>query len=277
MKKATAETSSTSVSNGAGKLDTLFGAKKKGLFMAHMIAGYPSTSDSEKVAEALATGGADIIELQIPFSDPMADGPTIAVACEEALKAGATVATSLALLKKVTVLGKPVAVMSYTNPVFRYGIPEFVKTIAGAGASPAGGGASALIVPDCPFDSEEGAALLAACKENDIYLIPVVSPGVPRERLEQLAKESRGFVYCTTRQGITGATGKFAKELFDFVAELKTIFKLPIAVGFGVKSRNDVETLAKHADIVIAGSVFVDVIKKDGVDAVEKTVRELVS
>src|SRR3990167_5717588 len=117
-------------------LDTLFGGKKKPLFMAHMIAGYPSTSDSEKVAEALAKGGADIIELQIPFSDPMADGPTIAVACEEALKAGAAVATSLALLKKVMALppsprlrragGIPVAVMSYINPVFRYGIPKFV-------------------------------------------------------------------------------------------------------------------------------------------------------
>ena len=238
------------------------------LFMAHMIAGYPSMAESEKVAVALAAGGADIIELQIPFSDPMADGPTIAVASEDALKAGATVATSLALLSKVSKLGKPVAVMSYVNPVFRYGIPKFVKTIADAGAS-------ALIVPDCPFDTEEGVALLAACKENDVYLISVVSPGVPKERLEQLAKDSKGFVYCTTRQGITGATGKFAKELFDFVAELKNIFNLPIAVGFGVKSRGDVQQLAKHADIVIAGSVFVDAIKAGGVRAVEKVMRDL--
>src|SRR3989338_3893628 len=251
-------------------LDALLKSGKKPLFMAHMIAGYPSMAESEKVAEALANGGADIIELQIPFSDPMADGPTIAVACGDALKAGATADDALSLLKKVAKLGKPVAVMSYINPVFHMGITKFVKIISDTGAS-------ALIIPDCPFDSEEGRELIAACKENDVYLIPVVSPGVPRERLEQLAKESRGFVYCTTLQGITGATGKFAKELFDFVAQLKTIFKLPIAVGFGVKSRNDVETLAKHADIVIAGSVFVDVIKKDGVDAVEKTVRELVS
>src|SRR3989344_9020094 len=178
------------------------------LFMAHMIAGYPSMAESEKVAEALATGGADIIELQIPFSDPMADGPTIAVASEEALKNGATVQDAISLLSKVAALGKPVAVMSYTNPVFRYGIPKFVKTIADAGAS-------ALIVPDCPFDTEEGQALIAACKENDVYLIPVVSPGVPEERLKQLAsagggsssggKDLLGFVYCTSRQGITGA------------------------------------------------------------------------
>ena len=241
---------------------------KKPLFMAHMIVGYPTVQDSEKVAEALVKGGANIIELQIPFSDPMADGPAIAVASDEAIKAGATVAKSLALLEKVAALGKPIAVMSYINIPFRYGISKFVKKIAEAGAS-------ALIVPDCPFDTEEGRALLTACKENDVFLGPVVSPGVPRERLEALARDSKGFIYCTSRQGITGANSKFAKELFDFVKELKEIFKLPIAVGFGVKSKEDVQLLAEHADIVIAGSVFVNVIKNTGVDAVGKAIQEL--
>ena len=108
-----------------------------------------------------------------------------------------------------------------------------------------------------------------------MYLIPVVSPGVPKERLEQLARNSRGFVYCTSRQGITGANSKFAKELVDFVKELKGVFRLPIAVGFGVKSKEDVAELAKIADIVIAGSVFVNAIKKDGVDAVENKIVNL--
>src|SRR3989338_9254640 len=145
---------------------TLRVKKGKPFFMAHMIAGYPSMEISEKIAEALIKGGADIIELQIPFSDPMADGPTIAVASEEALRAGATVAKSLELLKKVAAFGKPIAVMNYTNPVFRYGIPKFVKTIATAGAN-------ALIVPDCPFDTEEGGELLSACQEHDIFFVPV--------------------------------------------------------------------------------------------------------
>ncbi|MDO8522060.1 MAG: tryptophan synthase subunit alpha [bacterium] len=245
------------MSNFMNKLDQLFAEKKSGLFMAHMIAGYPTIEDSEKVAEALAKGGADIIELQIPFSDPMADGPAISVASDEAIKSGATVAKSLALLGKVAKLGKPVVVMTYINIPFRYGIPKFVKTLAKAGAS-------ALIVPDCPFDTEEGRELLTACKENDVYLIPVVSPGVPKERLEQLARDASGFVYCTSRQGITGANSKFAKELFDFVKELKQVFKLPIAVGFGVKSKEDVAELAKVADIVIAGSVFINTVKNRG-------------
>ncbi|MCE9541280.1 tryptophan synthase subunit alpha [Candidatus Kaiserbacteria bacterium] len=252
------------------KLDTLLSGGKRPLFMAHMIAGYPSVDASADVAEALVRGGADVLEMQIPFSDPMADGPTISVACDEALKGGITVADALELLKKISAFGAPIAVMSYINPVFRYGIPAFVSAIAERGAS-------ALIVPDCPFDTEEGRELLAACKENGIYLIPVVSPGVPEERLRQLSTDSKGFVYCTSRQGITGATGSFAQELFDFVAQLKTLFKLPVAVGFGVKSRDDVTTLAKHADIVIAGSVFVSVIKSGGPTAVEDAVQTLTS
>ncbi|HEY4521034.1 MAG TPA: tryptophan synthase subunit alpha [Candidatus Paceibacterota bacterium] len=235
---------------------TMLGMKKgKPFFMAHMIAGYPSVAKSEKIALSLVKGGADIIEMQIPFSDPMADGPTIATASEEALRNGATVANSLQLLKKITKMGKPVAVMTYMNPVFRFGIEKFVETVQAAGAS-------ALIVPDCPFDSEEGQALLAACQKYNTYLIPVVSPGVPKERLVQLATGAGGFVYCTSRQGITGANSRFAQDLFDFIAELRKIFDLPIAVGFGVKSKKDVVALSRHADITIAGSFFVSAIKK---------------
>lgn len=250
---------------------TSLGVKKgKPFFMAHMIAGYPTIAESEKVAEAFVKeGGVDIIELQIPFSDPMADGPTIAVASEEALKKGATVAKSLALLEKVTRLGKPVAVMTYINIPFRFGIQTFVATITKAGAS-------ALIVPDCPFDTDEGRALLAACKKENICLIPVVSPGVPRERLEFIAKDARGFFYCTTRQGITGATSVFASDLPDFIKMLREISNLPVGVGFGVKSREDVQTLAQIADIVIAGSVFVSKVKAEGLTTLEETMRALI-
>lgn len=243
----------------------------KSLFMAHLIAGYPSVAQSEKVARALAQGGADILEVQIPFSDPMADGPTIAVACEEALAHGATVAKALGVIQSAVAFGKPVAVMSYLNPIYRYGIPKFVKTIAKCGAS-------GLIVPDCPFDTDEGRALLAACKEYDVCLIPVISPGVPHERLAQLAKDARGFVYCTSRQGITGANSRFARTLFNFVKEARSMFNLPIAVGFGVKTRADVRTLEKEADVVVAGSVFVGALKKNKkVSDVAQAIRKIVS
>jgi len=242
--------------NGTNTLRELLDGSKRPLFMAHMIAGYPTVAKSKKVAKALADGGADIIELQIPFSDPMADGPTISVACQEALEKGVTVASALKLVEDVAKLGKPVAVMSYLNPIFRFGFLDFAKTAQKVGAC-------ALIVPDCPFDTEEGRTLLAACREADLYLVPVVSPGVPAERLQTLARDASGFVYCTSRQGITGATSKFSKDLTDFVSELKATFNLPIAVGFGVKSRADVEAISQFANIVIAGSVFVDAIKKN--------------
>ncbi len=238
------------------KIQQLLEDKKSGHLMAHMVAGYPTARESLRVAKVLAESGIDIIELQIPFSDPMADGPTIAVACEEAIKSGMTTARSLALLKKISVLGKPIAVMTYLNLIYRYGVAEFVRVITKLGAS-------ALIVPDCPFDSEEGQELLLACLKNDVYLIPIVSPGVPRKRLEQLAQNSRGFVYCTSRQGITGATGRFSKQLARSTRELHAIFQLPIAIGFGVRSRADVELLKSHADIVVVGSAFVTVIRQN--------------
>lgn len=254
--------------NAMNNLERLLKDDRRTLFMAHMIAGFPSGPESEKIARVLADNGADIIEMQIPFSDPMADGPTIAAACDNALRKGASVAGSLVILRKISRLGKPVAVMSYTNPVFRFGIAKFAKAIRSAGAS-------ALIVPDCPYDSPEGQELHDACKANDIFLIPVVSPGVPRARLEELAKVSGGFVYCTSRQGITGANSAFAKSLAAFIQDLRNIFGLPIAVGFGVKSPADVSALKKQADIIIAGSVFVEAARKGGPNAVQKTMRLL--
>lgn len=251
------------------KLAQVLAEKQSGpLFMAHMIAGFPSTKMSEEITRALVDSGADIIEMQIPFSDPMADGPTIAVACDEALQNGMTVLKSLGVLKNISKFGKPVAVMSYLNPVFRFGITKFVETIREAGAS-------AVIVPDCPFDTPEGQELLEACEKYDIALIPVVSPGVPSAHLKTIAKHARGFVYCTSRQGITGANSKFANSLFAFVRELKSIFTLPVAVGFGVKSKTDVAALVHHADIVIAGSVFVEAVRKGGSKATGKKMREL--
>jgi tryptophan synthase alpha subunit len=238
--------------------------------MAHMIAGYPTIPESVHVAKALVKGGADIIEVQIPFSDPMADGPTIAVACEEALKKGTTVAKALDVVKKVAQMGRPVVVMTYMNPIYRYGTPKFIETISKAGAV-------GLIVPDCPFDTKEGWSLLATCKAAGISLIPVVSPGVPKERLQAIAsaggKDATGFWYCTTRQGITGATSIFSSGLARFINMLREVSDLPVAVGFGVKSRKDVQDLSKIADIVIAGSVFVAALKAQ--KSVEKTMRQL--
>ncbi|MEN9561274.1 MAG: hypothetical protein RIQ56_547 [Candidatus Parcubacteria bacterium] len=239
------------------KLEELLKTKagKGTLFMCHLIAGFPSEKDSEVVAHALSKSGADILEVQIPFSDPMADGPAIAVASRDALENGASVEKTLSLIKRIAKKETcPIVIMSYINPIYSYGIEEFVAAAAKAGAS-------GLIVPDVPFDSEEGKSLLAACAEKNLCMIPVISPGVPKERLQELARYGTGFVYCTSRQGITGANSTFVADLQKYMTTVRSVFSLPLGLGFGVKTRADVARAAELADIVIAGSVFVQAIR----------------
>jgi tryptophan synthase alpha chain len=241
--------------NATNTLTELLKGPKRPLFMTHLIAGYPSITASEKIGSAMVKGGADIIELQIPFSDPMADGPSIAVACQEALKNGATVAKSLCVAAKLSKGDTPIVIMSYINPVFRYGIEKFVRD---AGKS----GVSGFIIPDAPFDSLEGKELLDACKKFNLHLIPVITPGVPKERLRFLSQKASGFVYCTSRQGITGANSKFAAQLSDYIQTAKKEFDIPLGLGFGIRTRADVKSASRFSDIIIAGSVFVNAIKK---------------
>jgi tryptophan synthase alpha chain len=236
------------------KLTELLRGDKRPLFMTHLIAGYPTIPASEKIGAAMIKGGADILELQIPFSDPMADGPSIAVACQEALKNGATVSKSLSVAAKLAKIGAPVLIMSYINPIFRYGIAKFVEDAAKAGVS-------GFIIPDAPFDSPEGIEFLQTAKKHDLHLIPLITPGVPRERLMFLSQNASGFVYCTSRQGITGANSKFAAQLSDYIQMAKKEFDIPLGLGFGVRTRSDFKNVAKLADVVIAGSVFVNAIK----------------
>lgn len=253
------------------KLERLLSEKHVPLLMAHFIAGYPNERESLRIAKALVEGGADILEVQIPFSDPMADGPTIAVACGKALGRGMTVAKSLTVIRAAAQLKVPMAVMSYLNPVFRFGITKFVHTIAKAGAH-------ALIVPDCPLDSDEGRELVAAGEKYGICIIPVVSPGVPQRRLAEILKATRGFVYCTSRQGITGANSRFAHDLERYLAEVRKASGLPVGLGFGVRTAEDFKNAAKIADIVIAGSVFINAVDQargSATTAVQRTARSL--
>ena len=241
--------------NNMTSLESILAAKKRPFFMAHLVAGFPNFPTSEKVGRAMLENGADILEVQIPFSDPMADGPSIATACTEALAKGASVKKTLSLVSTLSKKGGTIVIMSYINPVFRYGIAEFVNDAAKAGAQ-------GLIVPDAPFDSPEGIELLKETRRQGLALIPVISPGVPKARLKKLAGEASGFVYCTSRQGITGANSKFARTLTDYVGMAKKEFGVPFGLGFGVRTKADFKSAAKLADIVIAGSVFVDAIRK---------------
>jgi len=227
----------------------------KPLFMCHLIAGYPTQKESIAISKALLNAGADILEIQIPFSDPMADGSSISVASREALERGASVKNSLSVVKSVSKGAASIVIMSYLNPVYRYGIAKFARDATKAGAT-------ALIIPDAPFDTEEGKELVAEAKKNGLCMIPVISPGVPHERLRELAQDARGFVYCTSRQGITGANGKFVADLKSYMQEVREVFSIPLGLGFGIQTPADAKKASKLADIVIAGSVFVNAIRQ---------------
>ncbi len=224
---------------------------KSKLLMTHLVAGYPTIDISLKLAKTFITAGTDILEIQIPFSDPVADGPAIIAACHTALKQGSGYAMALEICREISgQTSVALVVMTYANIPFRIGFDTFCKTIKKYGAT-------GLIVPDLPFDSQDGRALQLACKKHHVDLIQVVSPGIKENRLKQIIACSKGFIYCTTSRGITGRKMHVSKDLVDLLKKIKKHTDLPVAVGFGFSNKKDIIPLKKYADIFVFGSVFV--------------------
>lgn len=207
---------------------------KNKLLMTHLVAGYPDFQASLKLAQTFIKAGAGILEIQIPFSDPIADGPTIVTACHTALKNGSGYQMALNLCK---VLSKQtdvsLAIMTYANIPYQIGFDKFCEAIKKRGVTN-------LIVPDLPFDSEDSKQLQVICKKQNINLIQVVSPGIEQKRLQEIIKCSRGFIYCTTSRGTTGGKIHASKELYKLLKTIKKYTDLPIAVGFGFSSKADI-------------------------------------
>ncbi|MDY7028176.1 MAG: tryptophan synthase subunit alpha [Spirochaetota bacterium] len=221
--------------------------------MAHLVAGFPSIEDSLIIAEALASGGADYLELQFPFSDPSADGKPIQAACSAALEAGIRVADGFTLVEKIRrKVHIPVFIMSYASPVYSMGVERFVKRTVEAGAE-------GLIVPDLMPGSDEG--LYEAGRRHSIAVVPVITPSVSDGRLEAIAAEKPEYIYCALRSGITGDATQLDAENIGFLRRLRDISPVVMA-GFGIQSREQVDALASHADVAIAGSVFVREIQR---------------
>lgn len=232
-------------------LTELLKTKKKNLLMTHMIVGYPDMNASARVADDMLVAGADILEMQIPFSDPMADGPTIAAACHVAVEYAPSPADTFELAHVLAHRHPhtPLVVMCYGNSAFRYGIEQFVRDasenhIAG------------LIIPDIPLDSAEGVQIVRACNRHDVHIIPVISPGVTEQRLRKILPLGSGFVYCTSRQGTTGKKTALG-SVKAYIKNVQMITKLPIGIGFGIATRADVVAVHRMCSIAIAGSVFV--------------------
>jgi tryptophan synthase alpha chain len=234
--------------------------KQEILLMTHIVLGHPHFDTSLRLVESMVHAGVDLIELQIPFSEPMADGPVILRANQEALEAGSSVDKCFELATEVARrFDVPFLFMSYYNVLFRRGVAEFVNRSQQAGLRGA-------IVPDLP--PEEGAEYLAAMKEAALDPIFIYSPNTTDARMKVIAEYASGFVYCVARKGVTGSATAFSTELSSYLARARAATSLPLAVGFGVKEKPDVDFLRGKADIAVVGSETLRVLERGGVAAV---------
>jgi tryptophan synthase alpha chain len=222
------------------------GSGKRAAFMPYLMGGFPDLEASAVIGEAYADGGADLVELGVPFSDPLADGPVIQAAGTAALAAGATLDGVLGVAERIAAR-LPVVVMCYSNLVLARGAEAFAAALAAARAS-------GLIVPDLPF--EESANVLAACEASGLALVPLVAPTTPDERLERIGGRARGFLYTVSVTGTTGERG--ALDLEGVVARARAHTSVPVAVGFGIGTPEQAANAADAgADGVIVGSRLV--------------------
>ena len=239
----------------------LRGGRKKALII-YIMAGDPDLATTERLVLELGKTGADIIELGVPFSDPIADGPVIQRAAERALKSKTTLAAILAMVARLRErTDVPLVLMTYENPIFKYGEPRFVDDAVKAGVD-------GVIVPDLPM--EEAAPLQARCKRQGLDLIFLAAPTSPAARLKKLAEVSRGFIYYVSMTGITGAKLNDLTDVRRQVEALKRMTDKPVAVGFGVSTPDQAKRVAEIADGVIVGSAVVKVIEEAGAQSVEK-------
>ncbi len=242
---------------------------KRAAFMPYHAMGYPSRADTLAIIKTLAQSGADLFEIGIPHSDPLADGPTIQTATYTALTQGTTVADCLAMCRELREQGitQPFCAMTYYNPLFAYGIPRFVADAVAAGID-------GLIVPDLP--PEEAEELIAACRAAGLATIFLLAPTSTEARIRTIAQHTTGFIYLVSVTGITGARQELPPDLAAFVQRVRRHTDLPLAVGFGIANGAQAATVAAIADGVIVGSALVKAsAEPDGVAAVARLGREL--
>ncbi|MGA3296467.1 MAG: tryptophan synthase subunit alpha [Candidatus Bathyarchaeia archaeon] len=245
-------------------------SKNEGALIAYVTAGDPNLTKSSLIVEALVKGGADIVELGIPFSDPIADGPTIQNAVLRSLANGCRPLDVIRIAQKVRENYEiPLVAMTYYNPIFRIGLRKFLHFAQGAGIS-------GMIVPDLPI--EESYTYKKECRANDVDTIFLASPSTDETRLKQIAAQTSGYLYLISLYGVTGARNKVAPEVLTLVRQCKTwladSLHLPFAAGFGISKPEHVNRIIHAgADGVIVGSAFVNIIEKEGHNLPQATKR----
>lgn len=264
MTAVAAPRNGTNDTAGARRLADAFATARdqgRAAFVPYVVAGYPDADTSVQAALAIADAGADILEIGLPYSDPLADGATIQRASQVALAAGASLEGSLRLIERIGAQrpGLPLVPMGYANQIIGGGDGEAVmRRLAGAGAA-------GVIVADLTPD--EGSAFEAVAREVGMAVIYLVAPTTPPERRAMVAARSGGFLYCVSLVGLTGARSALAPEVRDLVADVRSVSPVPVAVGFGISTPEHVAAIAAAgADGVVVASALVDALGADGRD-----------
>ncbi len=238
-------------------------SESRAALMPYLPLGYPTLEISQELIVAAAEAGADVIELGIPFSDPLADGPVIQHATQVALQNGMTVARCLELVRAARANGVkiPFVLMGYYNPILHFGLERFASAAQEVGAD-------GLIVPDLP--PEEASEFFSACGANGLDLVFMAAPTSTDERLYRIANATRGFLYMVSLTGVTGLRDALPPELAEFVRRARQVTDKPLCIGFGISNAENARRVAEIADGVIVGSALVAKIG-DAMSAVENT------
>lgn len=242
-------------------------AEKRTAFISYLTAGDPDLVSTRRFVKALATAGSDIIELGVPFSDPVADGPTNQAAATRALQSGTTLTRILALVGELRADGltTPLILFTYLNPIYRMGYEAFATAAKKSGAS-------GVLCVDLPPE-EAARHYLATMKQAGLDTVFLASPTTSRERLALIDAASSGFVYYASRTGVTGMQNQLSTSVIQELQSIKSIVKNPIAVGFGISTPAHARALAPSSDAIVVGSAFVDLIAR-GTD-IETTARKI--
>jgi len=240
-------------------------AEGRAALIAYLTAGFPTPKDFVAALVATAAAGADIIEVGLPFSDPLADGPVIQRATHAALGQGVSVRRTLDLIAEAKV-AVPVVVMTYLNPVLAYGVDAFLTDAAQAGVA-------GVLLTDLPagadLDLEDRVAA------GPLAFVRLIAPTTPQARVERAVRRASGFLYLISRLGVTGARDRVPPGLPEYVKRVRAATELPVAVGFGIGTAAQARETAKLADGVVVGTALVDVLGREGVSGVSRLVKEL--
>ena len=238
--------------------------------MSHAVVGFPDLDENERAIAGLVKSGVKLIELQVPFSDPVADGHTLVNACYDALKHGGSVRATLKLAKKVCAKHPEVSfiLMSYLNPLYRYGLQALFEQAAAVGFR-------GLIVPDWPVEEVE--PWLPTFDELGLSPILMVTPNTPANRVERITRASRGMVYVVSRMGVTGHQTQWGEDFERYLDSIRRYTDLPLAVGFGVRSADDLNALSGKAEVAAFCSKYIEWQRNDGSDIAAEKMKSMIA